>query len=65
MGHNLIHNIIPGAIALAIILGGIFWLVVDDIRRHSGRSPLRFRLPRPANSKPARSAAATRVSLDA
>jgi hypothetical protein len=41
VSHNLIHNIIPGAIALAVILGGILWLIVDDVRRQNGRTTSR------------------------
>jgi peptidoglycan/LPS O-acetylase OafA/YrhL len=45
MSHNLLYNIIPGTIALAIILGGILWFLVDDLRRQAGRAPLRLRWP--------------------
>jgi hypothetical protein len=63
--HNLINNIIPGAIAFVIIVGGIFWLVAADIREHAGKSPLRLRPHRPAKSKPARPVSAARISLEA
>jgi hypothetical protein len=52
MSHNLVENIIPGAIALAIIVGGILWCLVDDIRLRSGRPPLRLHL-RVSRSQPA------------
>jgi hypothetical protein len=63
--HNLITNIIPGAIAFVIIVGGILWLIADDIREHAGKSPLSLRSLRPAKSKPARPVSAARISLDA
>jgi hypothetical protein len=65
MSHNLINNIIPGAIAFVIIVGGIFWLIAADIREQAGKSPLRLRWRQPAKSKPARPVTAARASLDA
>jgi hypothetical protein len=54
MSHNLINNVIPGLIGLAIILGGIAWCVIADIRAQNGRPPLRLlhSLRRPATPKP-------------
>ncbi len=63
--HNLITNIIPGAIAFVIIVGGILWLIADDIREQAGKSRLHLRWRRPASSTPARPVSAARMSLDA
>jgi hypothetical protein len=53
MSHNLINNIIPGAIGLAVILGGIAWCIIANSRAQNGRPPLRLRLGarRPATAR--------------
>lgn len=65
--HNLINNIIPGAVALAIILGGILWCIVADMRAQNGQATLRLRLRlhRPVREQRAPAVPAARVSLDA
>jgi hypothetical protein len=66
MSHNLINNIIPGAIALAIIVGGIFWLIIDDMRRQDGREPLRlrFRASHPGPVSPVQVVSVRRASTE-
>jgi hypothetical protein len=63
--HNLITNIIPGAVALAIVLGGILCCIVADMRAQHGQAPLRLRLRRPVRNGRRRAVPAARVSLDA
>jgi hypothetical protein len=65
--HNLITNIIPGAVALAIVLGGILCCIVADMRAQSAQAPLRLRLRlhRLVREQRAPAVPAARVSLDA
>jgi len=64
--HNLTNNIIPGAVALAIILGGILWCILADVRAQNGQAPLRLRLRlhRPVHNERSPAVPAARVSLD-
>ena len=66
MSHNLIYNIIPGVISLAVILGGIFWCIVADIRRQNGKAALvRLHVRHPERTRRTSVTWTARVGFDA
>jgi hypothetical protein len=62
--HNLLYNIIPGAILMGVIVGGLLWCIVADMRAQNGRPPLRLRVPTSVRKERAPAVASARISLD-